>query len=142
MIHTAESFAALINGRQYLKELSKDEEAIAKDNNLVVCFGQGDDELIFCGAIQDQLGAYGGVEAYVINGNAIRDYQYDEDVAVLARYGYTSKPSIKVVSEWCPDEFEGSWLIGVEGIEGFHFDIMEDDDLYCRGVVFCLNPTL
>ena len=136
MIHTAKSFAALLNGRQYLKELSKDEEVIAKKNNLVVFFGQSDDLLEFRGAINGELGAWNGTEAYIINGKAIDIGQYEEDLEVLTRYGYTTKPSIKIVSEWCPDGFEGSWLIKAEGVEMFPFDIMEDDDLYCRGIVF------
>ena len=94
MIHTAKSFAALLNGRQYLDELTKDEEAIAKDNNLVICFGQSDDLLEFRGAIDDELNAYNGAEVYINK---------------------------------------------AEGVKGSPFDIMEDDDLYCRGIVFTLN---
>jgi hypothetical protein len=149
MIHTAKSFAALLNGRQYLEELTKEEEVIAKENNLIVCFGQGDDLLKFRGAIYDELnvwtGTGTGTGTYIINGKAIDVGRYEEDLAVLVRYGYTTKPSIKVISEWCPDDFEGLWLIQVEGVEGFsfdileNFDILEDEDLYCRGIVFTLN---
>ncbi|HET8685200.1 MAG TPA: hypothetical protein VFM18_00895 [Methanosarcina sp.] len=61
----SKELAALLNGRQYRAEITKDEECQATQNNLVVVFGASDDLMEFRGAIDDELGAWEGTTAYL-----------------------------------------------------------------------------
>lgn len=49
---TKESLAAILNGRTYGDEITKEEEAQAKAAELVVIYGASDDLVEFGGAIQ------------------------------------------------------------------------------------------
>lgn len=130
----AKAFAALLNDRQYCSEITKAEEVIAKEHGLVVAFGASDDLLEFRGAINDEVGVYDGGFVSIVNGEVVDEEMFEHEKAVLAKYGHPSPPVRTVKALWCPDNFKTSWLIETEG--GESFDIFEDDDLYCRGVVF------
>lgn len=138
-IFNAKSFAATLNGREYLEETTKVETAIAKVNNLVIAYGQSDDLLEFRGAINDELGAWNGAEVCIANGKAIHIEEVEANREILRKYGYDFSSNITVKAVWCPPELDASWLISVEGVEGHSFDILEDGRLYCRGVVFELD---
>jgi hypothetical protein len=43
----AKELAKLLNGREYRKEITKEEIQKAKENNLVIIFGYSDDNLEF-----------------------------------------------------------------------------------------------
>ena len=43
-----------------------------------------------------------------------------------------------VTATWCPAEPKCSWLITAT-VPGAAFDIMEDGELYCRGLVIDMN---
>lgn len=137
----AREFAQLLNGREYGSEITKEEEAVAKQNNLVVVYGYSDDLAEFRGAINDETSAWEGRRIGFFNGNLV-DLDSDEiedHKSIFERYGAKFPSSdfvVKVV--WCPDDLDTSWIITVEGAEGHHFDIFEDGDLYCRGVVFAM----
>ena len=57
---TKEQFAEMLNGSEYRNEISRDQAKIAKDHNLLVCFGASDDLLEMRGIINDELGAWDG----------------------------------------------------------------------------------
>ncbi len=142
---TIEDFAMLLDGREYTEEITKEEEAIAKNNNFVVCFGASDDLLEFRGAIYDECGAYNSVLVYVINGKVITESGFDEKYLEVSKEFNTPIPSLTTVKAiWCeadefPKDLDASWLIKVEGAKSVPFDIVEDGELYCRGVVFELT---
>jgi len=52
---TAAEFAEMLNGREYGNELTRNEEAMAKEYGLVVAYGASDDLMEFGGAICDEL---------------------------------------------------------------------------------------
>lgn len=60
---TPNEFAILINGREYGFTLTKEEEKLAEENNLVVVYGASDDLMEFRGAINDELEAWAGTTA-------------------------------------------------------------------------------
>jgi hypothetical protein len=136
-----EQFAELLNGRQYRDEITSDEELLAHENGLLVLFGASDDLLELRGIIYDEVGAYGGGSAFlakkkggllgIINDNTLEDLQdlldeNDLDFVI---------PKVKVAeTHWCPSSLDCPWLITTD-FPHSTFDIMEEDDLYCRGVV-------
>lgn len=139
---TKESLAASIDGREYLNEVCPDEAAIAKRHGLIIVYGQSDDNMEFDGAIYDELGAFNGTTAllYCFKGqwkvmpnesDAIRKIKdFDEMQSAIA----ARQAGNKVEACWGPQVPDASWLIRTE-LPHATFDIMEDGDLYCRGLV-------
>lgn len=139
---TPEEMAKCLNGRQYGNETTPHLEAVAKEHNLVIAFGYSDDLQELRGAIHDEFGAYDGTSICVAsNGKAFNRRRSQELLESLEEIGIDPPTLIKVDAIWCPKNESGevysSWLIKVDG--GAPFDIYEDDELYCRGVVFKLG---
>ena len=100
-----------ITGKVYrLYELNPTEEAIAKDNGLVIVFGYSDDCTEFRGAIEDEIGCYNGGRVYEENGFYID-----------AVWGRADIP-------WTYDT----------NIPHESFPVWDDEDgsLYCQAIVF------
>lgn len=111
---TALEFAKLLDGRQYLKEITKEEAQRAKDLGFLVVFGQSDDLTEFRGVIDDEIGCFDG-----------GDLEHPD-----------LPEAIRAV--WCPDGGAYSW--GYETrMPHATFKIFEDDELYCIGLVIDWN---
>jgi hypothetical protein len=135
-----EQFAELLNGRQYRNEITKEEEKLAKENGLLVCFGASDDLLEFRGIVYDEVGAYDGGSALLVKkkGGKI-DVMSEEDFKEVQEIMDDKEldfelPKVEVIAEWCPDDLECSWRIKSD-LPHATFDIMEDGELYCRGII-------
>ena len=139
-----EQFAQLLKGRnyseEYRREISREEHLLAKENNLLVCFGESDDLLEFRGIIYDEIGVYDGGTAYIIKKkgdvidaisendlNEIQDIMDDKELEF-------NIPKIEISAEWCPENSKYSWVID-SFLPHAKFDIMEDGDFYCSGIV-------
>jgi len=123
--------AKLLDGREYLREISEKEEAMAKENGLVIVFGYSDDNVEFRGAINEEVGCYDGTTVYLT--------EYDE---LLRECNDINCPhnewerrkcrTIEVI--WCPPD-GGSWAYETE-IPCAKFNIYREEELYCVGIVF------
>jgi hypothetical protein len=135
-----EQFAELLNGRQYRNEITKEEETLAKENGLLVCFGASDDLLEFRGLVYDEVGAYDGGSVLLVKkkGGKIDVMSEDDFKEVLEIMDDKELdfelPKVEVVAEWCPDDLECSWRIKSD-LPHATFDILEDGELYCRGII-------
>ena len=121
-------FADKLNGRQYLNELTKELEAYAKENGIVIVYGQSDDLMEVRGAIDEEFGCYDGREF------TIDDYGnvYGEENGVVPAHRHYLN------AIWCPKGTDYSW--GYEtNIPHETFTIMEEDEPYCKGIVFYLK---
>lgn len=110
---TAKELAALLDGREYMHEITKEEEAAAKASDLLVIFGRSDDLCELRGAIDDELDCYKG--------------------------GPLELPALPdtVTAVWCPDDLF-SW--GYEtSLPHTTFRIYEDGEPYCIGIVVDLT---
>jgi hypothetical protein len=141
---TKEFLAALLNGREYRKfDLTKEEAAQAEADGLVAVFGYSDDNLVFRGAIRDEIGAYEGGTAVLYkkgkgsygvvpdDRETIREIDHDhelESALAARRTGQT------VRAIWAPKVPDATWFITTQ-LPCAAFDIMEDGDLFCRGLV-------
>lgn len=130
---TAKELATKLNGREYLKEMSKAEEAEAKQSGLVVIFGYSDDNMEIRGAEYDEIGAWGGGAAYFKDGKLLVNKCESNDCPHFAKLKDKAK---KVVALW--DEEGYSWVYKTD-IPHETFDIMEDGEKFCRGIVFSLD---
>lgn len=144
---TPQEFAARLNGRQYRSELTAEEAREAKRLGLVVIYGASDNLLEFDGAISDELGAHDGTEARVDQRGVLASFEdlvgRTEDESEFELYFRRKAAGFAIVKAfWCPRKDEvsepwASWSIETE-VPHATFDIMEDGELFCRGVVLRL----
>ncbi len=125
---THEEMASRLNGREYGFEITPEEEALAKDNGLVVIFGYSDDDIECCGVVCDELGCFGGGDFW-ISKNGIRptsdggpNYEAGEWL-------------LKAV--WYDPSVGASWSYKTDAPHST-FNIYEDGELYCVGIVLRL----
>lgn len=106
------------------QEIPKDVQVLAKDNNILIAYGGSDDLLELRGAINEEYGAWEGFDPRVMSGDGRRE------IEVLKKL-----LSIDLVMNWCPnDELSGNFTLK-EGVEFEEFDIIEDEEVFCRGVI-------
>ena len=134
-----EQLAELLNGREYGNEIMREEEHDAKDAGLVVVFGYSDDNIELRGALNEEIGCYAG-GTFKIGKNGILeawDYKakYKDEAAKWFSLESQAKNTIKAV--WCG--IEGySWTYELDAPH-VTFDIMEDGEKFCRGIVFAIE---
>ena len=129
----AEDLAEMLDGCQIGDEVSKEIEQKAKENNLVVVFGASDDLMEFKGAINDELGAYEGCTAYIDEFGLLLN-KCDNDVCPYFEKVKQHAKTIK--SLWCATK-EYVWTFKTS-LPHFKFDVIEDDNKYCQGIVFSM----
>lgn len=125
--------AALLDGREYMREISREEEAQAKDAGLVVVFGGGDDNIEFRGAIHDEVGCYGGGTAHLTTAGLL---QNDCDNDECPHFEKLKRTAETIEALWCAEEGY-SWTYKTD-IPHETFEIVEGDEKFCRGIVFAL----
>lgn len=118
-----EELAIFLQGREYGNEITKEESKQAKENGLVVVFGYSDDCMELRGAINDEF----GTEAYFDNeGNTLE--RCDDD-CIHSQRAFEKANKIE------GDYTNSGWRFTTT-IPHDTFDIVEEDELYCRGIVF------
>jgi len=139
-----EELAKLLNGRQYRNEIEESEEKTALDNGLVVIFGASDDLTEFRGEIYDEIGMYeGGAFIIAKPGDEIpvdedeETYRKAKEYEVIPIEDGSSVSKNKVTALWSPQDPDCSWIFKT-AIPHATFDIMEDEDLYCRGIIISI----
>lgn len=137
MSMTKESLAALLNGRECLHEITPAEEAEAKASGLLVIFGASDDLTELRGALNDEAGAYNGA-THRIDAKGFIPYWDDLDhdnENECADYFARKNGGVEVRAIWDKDGY--SWAIETD-VPHATFDILEDGETYCRGIVIDL----
>lgn len=136
---TKEELAAILNGRKYCDEMTKSEEKQAMEAGLVVVFGYSEDYMELRGAIEDEVGAYQGTRI-LVDGKGLLFCRDDIEIEAhtdewLADY-FTRRAAAKTIDAlW---NKEGYYWIYRTDIPHATFEVMEDDEKYCRGIVFAL----
>jgi len=105
-----------------------------KANRLVAVFGGSDDLIEMRGAVNDEVGAYNGGEAcFNVQGLLQNDCENDN----CPHFAKAKVLAPTVHALWC-EEDGFSWTY-LTDIPHETFLIMEDDETYCRGIVFSLD---
>lgn len=112
---TKEELAEMLNNRTYLHETTSEIEQLAKDNNLLIVFGGSDFLCKLRGAIYEEF--------YCYDGGTIRHKELSKPIEAL----------------WCSGR-DCSWSYETE-LPHAEFNIYDDDELYCIGMVVDLNHT-
>ena len=127
-------FAKMLDGRSYGLEITKEEEKQAKDLGFVVVFGASDDLMEFRGAIYDESDCYEGGTAYITK-DGLLEYCDEE----CTHFKVAKKNAKEITSYWCKDDADDfTWTYEAEFTYAT-FDIFDNREKYCRGIVFDLN---
>ena len=135
---TTKEAAALLNGREYGEEITRDEEKQFKAAGLVAVFGYSDDNCELRGAICDELGCYNG-GVFGICQLGVIPAPDDEEAKVLKKFGFlemVTRPKRKIEAVWGRDGY--SWIYRTD-IPHETFEILEHGEKYCRGIVFSVE---
>lgn len=132
---TAKELAALLNGRERGEEITKEEEAAAKEAGLVVVFGKSDDCMEFRGVIDDEVSCFCGSTA-LVNEKGLFEFPDCADEYEGCKYirAETNKCAV-IAALW--DEGDYAWSYRTK-IPHETFEIFEDGEKYCQGIVFSL----
>ena len=139
-----EELAQLLNGRQYGDEMTDEEQLQARKNGLLVCYGYSYDLLELRGIIYSGAGVYDGGSIFLYKNKDqkitfLNESDYDELSDIFDKKGLPiSLKTLPIKAEWCPEELACSWLITTD-IPHATFDIYDDEELYCRGIVLELS---
>lgn len=132
---TSKELAALLDGNQYGAEITKSQEILAADNDLVVVFGYSDDNAELRGRIDDEVGAYDGCNFLVTRSGVLRRPDCDCDECKYFREAKKEASAIRAV--W-HDTGEASWTFETQ-IPHETFRIYEGEELFCIGIVFSIT---
>jgi hypothetical protein len=127
---TKEQLAALLNGRPYAHETTREEENLALRSGLVILFGYSDDNAEFRGAINDEVGA--NDMPILVTPTGVLP-QHDDCECGFCGYNELAKTAKKIYPIWDKDGY--SWQYRTD-IPHTSFDIMDGAQKYCRGIVF------
>lgn len=127
-----ELLADLLTGREYGKEMVKEEEQQAKTAGLIVIFGASDDLMEFRGFVDDERGA---PTIALLDAKGLlpfrEDVQHDDDA--LKDY-FARAPQVRAVDALWGKEDGYSWTYRTD-VPHATFEIVEDGEPYCRGIV-------
>lgn len=121
--YDAKYFAELLNEREMGEEISRGECALAKENGIVVVFGYSDDCMEMRGAVYEEMDCFDGGRFWIDREGNISEEEL---------------PNASIIDAiWCGPS-GASWAYETE-IPHETFEIFEDEELYCRGIVFALS---
>ena len=130
----AKQLAAILDGRQYGSEITKEEEKLAADAGLVVVFGYSDDNVELRGAIDAEVSAYNGTTVRLDGADVLENDCEDENCPHFER-AMAQAPFFR--ARWCATE-NVAWTFDVQWPH-HTFLVFEDDEVFCKGVVFALS---
>lgn len=132
---TSKELAAQLDGNQYGKEITKEQEAIAVDNGLVVVYGYSDDAVELLGCIDDEVGAYDGTTFHITREGVLQEPDCGFDGCKY--FEAAKKAAVNIKAVW-HDTGNPCWTYETD-IPHETFRIYDDGELFCVGIVFSLN---
>lgn len=132
---TKEQLAEMLNGREYLREITPDEDILAKESGLVVIFGCSDDLMELRGAIDGEFGCFDGGAACISKRGLLPEPECEECEDCPLRKREVENYAI-ITANWDKDGY--SWTYSTE-IPHATFIIYEDGEPYCKGIVISIN---
>lgn len=150
MKRTLKEYAELLNNHNYGDNFDKDLIQEMKENGIVIAYGCSDDLFELDGALQLEYDCFSdehfiwiSEEAVFVSENEIEnllneiDFEYPKFLNTIKKVlNYDDKFFIKVKHP------KGVQFKYETNIPCEWFDIIEDDELYCKGFVFELNSIL
>jgi len=125
--------ASMLNGRQYMNEITGAEEGIAKALGMVIMFGYSDDNVEIRGDIDEEISAWNGRIIHLTESGLLINQCDDEDCPYFKE---AQNKAVKIDAIWGKGGY--SWTFEAH-FPHETFDIFEGDDKFCRGIVFWLK---
>ena len=132
---TAKELAATLTGREAGEEIMMGEERDIKDAGLVVVYGYSDDNVEFCGAINDEVGSYDGGTVYLTENGILESPSCECAEDCDCPYFDAARKKAKTIKAVWHDEGNPCWTFETN-IPHETFEIMEEDEVFCKGIVF------
>lgn len=133
----AKQLAEKLNNIQYPVRIDDDLRKQAKENGLVIVYGASDDLMELEGAIRDEFGCYEGGTALVDEKGLLPSFENLDSEEELEEYFYRKKNVLTIKSMWCKEDGY-SWTYRTD-IPHETFDVLDEAEEYCRGIVFSLS---
>lgn len=124
-------FAKMLDGRQIGQEITVEECLLAQELGLVVVFGHSDDGIIIEGNIDGYVGAYNGVTVYIDKEGLIK-------CKCECKYYKKALENAKEIEAIWDEGREFVWSYKTD-IPHATFEIYEEEECYCKGIVFDIN---
>lgn len=134
---TIQEVAAKLEGRECCEELRKGDADELKAAGIVVCYGDSDDLCEFAGSICDEAGCYDGGTIYLSRAGLPNEDEITEEFGTRGWERFKERAA-KIEAEWCKTKGGPSWTYATE-IPHETFNVMEDGEVYCVGIVFLLS---
>lgn len=112
------------------------EEQEAKRSGLVVVYGYSDDLIELRGAIEEEVGLYDGGTIRLCSAGLVPEWPsdgYREVEDAVEYFRRHEMPHVNIEAKWDHDGY--SWWLNTT-IPHATFDILDDGEKYCRGIVF------
>lgn len=109
----------------------------------MVVFAASDDLMEFRGAIRDEVGALDGGQAWIVNGSLWIGPDCEDNHGRGCKHAQAADKAAKasghkIEAIWCQDGSPYAWQI-TSDVPHAVFEIVEDGDPFCRGIVFDLK---
>ena len=131
----AKELAAKLNGREYCREITDEEVRQAKEAGLVVVFGASDDLIEFRGAIRDEGDCYDGGTVLIDTKGVLPSWDSVIESEESAQEYFERKAKARTITALFANEPGYTWTYKTD-IPHETFEIVEDGEPYCRGIVF------
>lgn len=132
---TIKEFAEMLSGREYGMEITSIEFDRAAIAGLIAVYGYSDDNVEFAGAIDEEIGAYNGATIYLTPNGIIQEPDCDRDDCPYFTKEREKAKTIKAVWHY---ESRPCWTFETD-IPHETFNIYEDGELFCVGIVFSVE---
>lgn len=133
----AKQLAEQLNANSYKPKITHALLAQTVEERLVIVFGASDDLMEFRGAIEDEVGAYDGGSAWVDSKGLLPERDQIDNDEELKEFFARQPNATEIKAIWCGDS---GWTWSFEtSIPHETFELIDDDENYCRGIVFSLN---
>ena len=133
---TKEELAAQLSGLEYPVRIPGALIAAAQSSGLVILCGASDDLMEFYGARREEIGCYDGGTAFVDADGILPDRDCLDGDEEIAEYVQRQKSAKPIEALWCKEDGY-SWTYKTD-IPHATFEVVEDEEPYCRGIVFAL----
>lgn len=135
---STKEIAKSMNGMEYPVRVPSDIVSAAKQAGIVIVYGASDDLMEFEGAITDEVGAYKGTKVTVAPGGLLMSWQdvLETENQDKLRAWFASEGKGRVIEAiWDKDGYSFQYKTDIPHET---FEVVEDGDTYCRGIVFRL----
>lgn len=137
-MHTKESLAAILDGREYGKETNGLPFAEIKASGLLIVYGASDDLVEFGGLFRDECGASSKTEIIFDRSGIIPAWEEyangEQDEDDMRGYFKRKDSAQKLTAYWCRTKGGPAWEFETT-LPHSTFAIKEDGEMFCLGIV-------